>query len=85
MPNIFYISISLEKYSSDGTIAFREEAIKDIYYIAEIKWSMDSLELSTHRKIKNKCAKKHFKEISNGEVIYDVVDNCEALLNLITR
>lgn len=46
---------------------------------------MDSLELSTHRKIKNKCAKKHFKEISNGEVIYDVVDNCEALLNLITR
>lgn len=46
---------------------------------------MDSLELRTIEQLKIHCAKKHFKAISNNEVVYDVVDNYESLLNLISK
>ena len=39
-----------------------------IYFIAETKGSMDSLELRDVEKAKIECAKKHFKCISNDEV-----------------
>lgn len=31
------------------------------------------------------CAKEHFKAISNGEVVYDVVDSYKTLLDMVTR
>ena len=34
---------------------------------------------------KKHCAKEHFKAISNSEVVYDVVDNYQSLLNLVTK
>lgn len=85
LPNSFYISTPVGKYNPDWAIAFHEGSVKHVYFIAETKGSMDSLELRTIEQSKIHCAKKHFKEISNNEVVYDVVDNYESLLNLITR
>ena len=84
-PNSFYISTPVGKYNPDWAIAFHEGSVKHVYFIAETKGSMDSLELRTIEQSKIHCAKKHFKAISNSEVVYDVVDNYESLLNLITR
>ena len=85
LPNSFYISTPVGKYNPDWAIAFHEGSVKHIYFIAETKGSMDSLELRTIEQSKIHCAKKHFKAISNNEVVYDVVDNYESLLNLMTR
>lgn len=85
LPNSFYISTPVGKYNPDWAIAFHEGSVKHVYFIAETKGSMDSLELRTIEQSKIHCAKKHFKAISNNEVVYDVVDNYESLLNLITR
>ncbi len=85
LPNSFYISTPVGKYNPDWAIAFHEGSVKHVYFIAETKGSMDSLELRTIEQSKIHCAKKHFKAISNSEVVYDVVDNYESLLNLITR
>ena len=85
LPNSFYISTPVGKYNPDWAIAFHEGSVKHVYFIAETKGSMDSLELRTIEQSKIHCAKKHFKAISNNEVVYDVVDNYESLLNLITK
>ena len=85
LPNSFYISTPVGKYNPDWAIAFHEGSVKHVYFIAETKGSMDSLELRTIEKAKIECAKKHFEVISNNEVVYDVVDNYESLLNLITK
>jgi type III restriction enzyme len=31
------------------------------------------------------CAKEHFKAISSGKVVYDVVDSYQSLLNKVMR
>jgi type III restriction enzyme len=50
-------------------------------YVAETKGSTDSLEFRKIEDAKIKCARKHFKEISNGEIGFDVVKDYEELLN----
>ena len=65
-------------------IVFDNSSFKYIYFVAETKGSMDSLELRDVEKAKIECAKKHFKCISNDEVRYDVVDSYEKLIELVT-
>jgi len=47
LPNSFYISTPVGKYNPDWAIAFNEGSVKHVYFIAETKGSMDSLELRT--------------------------------------
>ena len=46
---------------------------------------MDTMELRGIEDAKIHCAREHFKAISNGEVVYDVVDSYQSLLELVTR
>lgn len=80
LPKGFYISTPVGKYNPDWAIAFNQEHIKHIYFVAETKGNMSSLELRDIEKAKIECAKKHFKSISNNEVVYDVVSNYEELM-----
>ena len=80
LPNGFYISTPVGKYNPDWAIAFYEGTVKHIYFVAETKGSMSSLQLRLIEDTKIKCAKKHFATISNDEVIYDVVDSYDKLL-----
>lgn len=85
LPNGFYISTPVGKYNPDWAIAFKEGNVKHIYFIAETKGSMESMELRTIEQSKIHCAKEHFKAISGANVIYDVVDSYEALLQKVMR
>ena len=76
----FYISTPVGHYNPDWAIAFYEGNIKHIYFVAETKGSMNSMQLRLIEESKIHCAREHFKAISNGNVIYDVVDSYEALL-----
>lgn len=83
LPNGFYISTPVGNYNPDWAIAFYEGTVKHIYFVAETKGSTDSLELRKIESAKIQCAKKHFKAISRGDVIYDVIDNYQTLLSLV--
>lgn len=80
LPKGFYISTPVGKYNPDWAIAFNKEHIKHIYFVAETKGNMSSLELRDIEKAKIECAKKHFKSISNSEVKYDVISNYNELM-----
>lgn len=80
LPKGFYISTPVGKYNPDWAIAFNQEHIKHIYFVAETKGNMSTLELRDIEKAKIECAKKHFKSISNDEVRYDVISNYGELM-----
>ena len=83
LPSGFNISTPVGKYNPDWAIAFYEGHVKHIYFIAETKGSMSSMELREIEKSKIHCAKEHFKKISGDSVKYHVVDSYENLLNLV--
>lgn len=85
LPKGFYISTPVGKYNPDWAIAFNKEHIKHIYFIAETKGSMETLELREIESAKIKCARKHFAAISNEEVRYDVVSNYGELITKVMR
>lgn len=81
LPKGFYINTPVGKYNPDWAIAFNEGEVKHIYFVAETKGSMSSLQLKSIEKAKIKCAAVHFEKISSGSIKYDVVDNYQSLLN----
>ncbi len=83
LPNGFRIPTPVGSYNPDWAIVFDNKNFKYIYFIAETKGSMNSLELREVEKAKIECAKKHFKEISKGNIKYDVVDSYENLINMV--
>lgn len=84
LPDGFYISTPVGHYNPDWAIAFYEGTVKHIYFVAETKGSMNSMQLRLIEESKIHCAREHFKAISNGEVVYDVVDSYQSLLELVT-
>ncbi|MDO4383395.1 MAG: DEAD/DEAH box helicase family protein [Eubacteriales bacterium] len=85
LPSGFYISTPVGKYNPDWAIAFYEGKVKHIYFVAETKGSMSSMQLRQVEISKIKCAKKHFKAISNDSVVYDVVTSYDKLLNQVMK
>ena len=85
LPDGFYISTPVGHYNPDWAIAFYEGTVKHIYFVAETKGSMSSLQLREIEKSKIHCAKEHFKAISGGDVVYDVVDSYQSLLDLVRK
>ena len=85
LPNGFYISTPVGHYNPDWAIAFYEGSVKHIYFVAETKGSMNSMQLRLIEESKIHCAREHFKAISNDNVIYDVVDSYRSLLDKVMR
>ena len=85
LPDGFYISTPVGRYNPDWAIAFCEGSIKHIYFVAETKGTMSSMQLRLIEESKIHCAGEHFKAISNGEVVYDVIDSYDSLLNLVRK
>lgn len=85
LPDGFYISTPVGHYNPDWAIAFYEGTVKHIYFVAETKGSMNSMQLRLIEESKIHCAREHFKAISNNEVVYDVVDSYKSLLDIVTK
>ena len=85
LPDGFYISTPVGRYNPDWAIAFYEGAVKHIYFVAETKGSMRSMQLRDIQKAKIHCAREHFKAISSGDVVYDIIDGYQALLDKVMR
>lgn len=85
LPDGFYISTPVGHYNPDWAIAFYEGTVKHIYFVAETKGSMNSMQLRLIEESKIHCAREHFKAISSGEVVYDVVDSYKTLLEKVMK
>ena len=83
LPNGFKIPTPVGNYNPDWAIVFDNSKFKYIYFIAETKGSMNSLELREVEKAKIECARKHFTCICNDEVKYDVIDSYDALIDVL--
>ena len=58
---------------------------KLFYTPAETKGSMSSMQLRLIEESKIHCAREHFKAISNGNVVYDIVDSYQSLLDKVMK
>ncbi len=83
MPRSFYIPTPMGNYSPDWAIAFKEGTVKHIYFLAETKGSLSSLQLRGIEKAKIECAKKLYNKMSSSNIKYEHVTTYEDLLNII--
>ena len=82
LPKGFSIPTPVGNYSPDWAIAFKAGTVKHIFFIAETKGTMESLQLRPIEKAKISCARKLFNEISTENVVYHDVDSYQSLLNI---
>ena len=82
LPKGFHIPTPVGNYSPDWAIAFKEGTVQHIFFVAETKGTMDSLNFRQIERAKISCAKKLFNEMSTGNVKYCDVDSYENLLNV---
>lgn len=83
LPKGFAIPTPVGNYTPDWAIAFKEGSVKHIYFIAETKGSLDSMELRNIEKAKIDCAKSLFNNISTNNLRYDHVTDYQSLLNIV--
>ena len=83
LPRGFSIPTPVGNYNPDWAISFKEGTVKHVYFVAETKGSMRSLQLKEIENIKIKCAKKFFRKITSDQVVYDVVNSYEKLMEVV--
>ena len=87
LPRGFFIPTPVGHYNPDWAISFKAGSVRHIYFVAETKGSMSSLELSPIENTKIDCAKKFFKKISQriteDQVEYDVVKDYATLMDIV--
>lgn len=81
LPRSFQIPTPVGNYAPDWAIAFNKETVKHIFFVAETKGSLDSMELRGVEKAKIACARKLFNDVSTSAVRYDAVASYDDLLN----
>jgi type III restriction enzyme len=87
LPRGFLIPTPVGDYNPDWAISFKRGSVKCVYFVAETKGSMASLQLRGLEETKIKCARKFFDElnqsIATDKVRYDVVTDYEKLMDLV--
>ena len=87
LPRGFLIPTPVGDYNPDWAISFKEGAVKHVYFVAETKGSMSSMDLRPIEKTKIECARKFFEDINKKyapeNVKYDVVDSFGKLMELV--
>ncbi len=87
LPRGFLIPTPVGDYNPDWAIAFNQGRVKHIFFVAETKGTMSSLELREIEKTKIECARKFFSELNEhidaDNVKYDVVTDYAKLMDVV--
>ena len=87
LPRGFLIPTPVGDYNPDWAVSFKEGAVKHVYFVAETKGSMSSMELRQVEKTRIECARRFFDEINKKyapeNVKYDVVNSFGKLMELV--
>lgn len=83
LPRGFSIPTPVGDYNPDWAVAFEADKVKHVFFIAETKGSMSSLQLREIEKARIECARKFFAKITSERIRYDVVDSYGKLMELV--
>jgi type III restriction enzyme len=83
LPKAFLIPTPVGNYNPDWAIAFMQGSVKHIYFIAETKGSLSSMDLRKIEESKIECARRFFAKFTSDQVKYDVVDSYAKLMELV--
>ncbi len=87
LPRGFLIPTPVGDYNPDWAISFKEGSVKHIYFVAETKGTMSSMELRAIEHTKIECARKFFAEVNRKidpeHVKYDVVTSYGKLMEIV--
>jgi len=82
LPDNFKIETPVGSYNPDWAIVLeKDNKKKEIYFVAETKGGLQTIDLRGKEKAKIACARMHFSVISDHEVKYDVVTTINDLLD----
>lgn len=87
LPRGFFIPTPVGDYNPDWAIAFTEGSVKHVYFVAETKGSLSTMQLKGVENAKIECARKFFDSLNekNGQdVMYNVVTDYTDLMKLVT-
>ncbi|KJJ84585.1 type III restriction endonuclease subunit R [Candidatus Omnitrophus magneticus] len=83
--NGFQIPTPLGNYSPDWAIVFDGDKYKYVYFIAETKGNMESLQLKEIEQKKISYARKHFEALGHADIKYDMINSYETLIEKIMK
>ncbi len=84
LPRTFQIPTPVGDYAPDWAIAFNDnKGVKHVFFVAETKGSMDSMQLKGVEEVKIKCVKKLFNDVSTSMVRYHEVTDYSTMLDVI--
>lgn len=83
LPSGFKIPTPVGNYNPDWAIVLNNPSFKYVYFIAETKGDLSSLQLRDVEKAKIECAKKHFALLSTHDVKYGAVASYQDLIDLL--
>ena len=81
LPRSFQIPTPVGNYAPDWAIAMQQAGVKHIFFIAETKGTMDSMDITQIERAKIDCARELFNSISTAQVRYHQVANYQDLLD----
>lgn len=81
LPRSFQIPTPVGDYAPDWAIAMKREGVKHIFFIAETKGSMSSMQLTKIENAKIDCAEKLFNSMSTVNVRYHKVTSYNDLID----
>ena len=81
LPRTFQIPTPVGNYAPDWAIAMKKNGVKHIFFIAETKGSMSSMDITAIERAKIDCAEKLFKSMSTVNVKYHKVTCYQDLLD----
>lgn len=81
LPRTFQIPTPVGNYAPDWAIAMEKDGIKHIFFIAETKGSLSSMQTSKIENAKIDCARKLFNSLSTAKVRYHKVTLYSDLLD----
>ncbi len=85
LPRTFQIPTPVGNYAPDWAIAMEKDGIKHIFFIAETKGSLSSMDLTKVELAKIECAEKLFNSISTATVKYHKVTSYNDLLDEMSK
>lgn len=85
LPRAFQIPTPVGNYAPDWAIAFKRGSVRHVFFVAETKGTMYTMEISGVEKAKIRCAEKLFDEASTSDARYHQVADYDDLLQWVGR
>lgn len=85
LPRRFKIPTPVGNYAPDWVIAFKKGTAKHIFFVAETKGSLSSMDIREMENAKIACAEILFNEVNQADVIYHKASTYQDLFDFVTK